>query len=95
MGEIHLSAESEAELDDIWLYIARDSGSEDIATRVVEGIRRRFSLLGRHPYIGRQREDLRPDVRSFVADNYRIIHPDTVLILHIFHGRRDIGRLLE
>ena len=35
MAEIRLSPEAEAELDEIWLYIARESGSIEVATRVV------------------------------------------------------------
>jgi hypothetical protein len=33
MGEFRLSPEAEAELDGIWIGIARESGSVDIATR--------------------------------------------------------------
>jgi len=37
-----LLPEAEAELDDSWLYVARESGSIDIATRLIEGIADRF-----------------------------------------------------
>jgi plasmid stabilization system protein ParE len=98
MGEFRLSPEAEAELDGIWISIARESGSVDIATRVVEGITERFWLLARFPYMGRRRdEDLRPGLRSFPADDYVIIHRiaegGVVLILHVVHGRRDIVAL--
>jgi plasmid stabilization system protein ParE len=42
MSEFRLSPEAEAELDGIWIHIARESGNIDIATRVVEGIAERF-----------------------------------------------------
>jgi plasmid stabilization system protein ParE len=65
MSEVRLSPEAEAELDGIWIHVARASGSADIATSVVEAIVERFWLLARHPYIGRRRDgDLRPDLRS-------------------------------
>jgi toxin ParE1/3/4 len=94
-----LSAEAEAELDDIWLYLARESGSIKLASRVVENITERFWLLARYPYLGRARdEDLRPSLRSFRADDYVIIHrieaDDAVLILHVIHGSRDIVTFL-
>ncbi len=38
MSEFRLAPEAEAELDDIWLHIARESGNADIATRIVENI---------------------------------------------------------
>lgn len=42
MGASRLSPEAEADLDSIWLHIARESGSIDIATRLVERITERF-----------------------------------------------------
>jgi toxin ParE1/3/4 len=99
MSEFRLSPEAEAELDGIWVHIARESGSIDIATRVVESITERFWLLARYPYIGRRRDDdLRPGLRSLPADDYVIFHciveDDVVLILHVVHGSRDIIALL-
>ena len=98
MSEFRLAPAAEAELDDLWLYIARESGSADIATRVVEAITERFWLLARYPFMGRRRdEDLRLGLRSFPADDYVIIHRieenDVVLILHVVHGSRDIHAL--
>ena len=100
MSEFRLSPEAEAELDGIWIYIARESGSIEIATRTVENIAERFWLLARYPHMGRRRDhDLRPGLRSFTADNYVIIHrileDDVVLILHVVQGSRDIEALLS
>jgi toxin ParE1/3/4 len=98
MAKLRVAPEAAAEIDNIWSYIARESGSTDVATRVINSITHRFALLTRHPYIGRRRNDLRPGLRSFAVANYVIIYgveePDTVLILHILHGSRDIVRLL-
>jgi len=38
MSGYRLSSEAEAQLDDIWLYVARQSGSIDTATRIVQSI---------------------------------------------------------
>ncbi|HUI84574.1 MAG TPA: type II toxin-antitoxin system RelE/ParE family toxin [Candidatus Binatia bacterium] len=99
MRNLRASPKVQSDLESIWLCIARESGSAEAATRVIDNITHRFVLLARYPYIGRQREDLRPGLRSFVAGDYVIIYrveePDTVLILHIFQGRHDIGGLLE
>ena len=98
MSGFRLAPEAEAKLDDIWLYIARGSGSIDTATHVVENITEHFWLLAQHPYLGRARADWRPGLRSFLADDYLIIHrvleDEVVLILHVVHGSRDIGALL-
>ncbi|HTD57089.1 MAG TPA: type II toxin-antitoxin system RelE/ParE family toxin [Silvibacterium sp.] len=99
MVEIRVSAEAESDLDEIWLYIARSRASENIATRIVNKITERFWLLAQHPYVGRRRDDLRPGLRSLVADEYLIIHrvesDGAVLILHILHGKRDIGAVFR
>ena len=36
MGEFRVSPEAEADLDGIWLYVASESGSIDVASRVVD-----------------------------------------------------------
>jgi len=95
MREFRLSPEAEADLDGIWFYVARESGSIGIASRVVENITERFWLLAQHPYLGRRRDyDLRSGLRSFAAGDYVIVYrideQEVVLILHVVHGSRDI-----
>jgi toxin ParE1/3/4 len=94
-----LSPAAEAELDDIWFYIAKESQSIEIADRVVDSITDRFFLLATHPHLGRRRDDdLRPGLRSFSVGDYVIIYRvenDDVLILHVMHGRRDIETLFR
>lgn len=98
MSEFRLSSEAEVELEGIWNHIALESGSFEIATRVVEGITERFWLLARYPFMGRRRDhDLRLGLRSLTVDDYVIIHrileDDVVLILRVVHGSRDIEAL--
>ena len=96
---LRLAPEAEADLDDIWLYVARESGSLEIAYRLIDAITRRFFLLGRHPQIGRRRDhDLRPNLRSFPVGEYVIIYRldgEDVLILRVMRGSRDIEGLLH
>jgi toxin ParE1/3/4 len=91
---LRLAPEVESELDDIWQYIAGESGSPDIADHLIDSITERFFLLARHPHIGRRRDfDLRPGLRSFPVGRYVIIYrieESDVLILHVVHVRRDI-----
>ena len=79
--------------------MARESGSSDIATRLIEVITDRFWLLAQHPQIGRRRDaDLRPGLRSFSVGEYVIVYRiegEDVLILHVMRGSRDIAGLLE
>jgi toxin ParE1/3/4 len=94
-----IAPEAEVELDDIWYYIAKESGSTEIADRVIDSITERLFLLARFPHIGRRRdEDLRPGLRSFVAGEYVIIYrvaDEDVLILHVIRGSRDLRALFR
>jgi toxin ParE1/3/4 len=94
-----VAPQAEAELDNIWYYVAKESGSIGIADRLIDSITERFYLLACHPHIGRRRdEDLRPGLRSFPVGEYVIIYrveENDVLILHVFRGSRDIEALLR
>ena len=94
-----LLPEAEADLDDIWLHVARESSSIVIANRVIDTITERFWLLGQRPQIGRRRDhDLHPGLRSFPVGEYVIIYrieEDDALILHVMRGNRDIEGLLN
>ena len=90
--------EAEADLDDIWQYIATEGGSVETADRLIESITRRFLLLASWPHMGRLRDDdLRPGVRTFPVGNYVIayrLEGNDVLILRVLRGSRDIEKLL-
>ena len=94
MREVHVSHRAEAEIDDIWLYIARESLSIDIANRVVDGITDVFALLARHPEAGRGRNDIGPGIRSFAISNHLIVYEltgnNTLSILHVLARGRDV-----
>jgi toxin ParE1/3/4 len=92
-----LAPEAASDLDDIWYYVARQSGSVEVADRLIDTIARRFVVLARNPHLGRRRDDdLRPGLRSFPVGSYVIIYrvegPD-VLILRVLWGGRDIPAL--
>jgi toxin ParE1/3/4 len=93
-----LAPGADVELDEIWLWTAKESGSVDIADRLIDSITERFFLLARHPHMGRPRDDdLRPGLRSFPLGRYVIIYragSEVVLILHIVAAARDIEPLL-
>jgi plasmid stabilization system protein ParE len=48
-----LAKRAEADLDDIAYYIAMESGSLEVAERVIDAITGRFPFLANHPYSGR------------------------------------------
>jgi toxin ParE1/3/4 len=83
----------EADLDDIWLYVARESGSIEIANRLIDTITDRFFVLATFPYLGRSRdEDFGPGCRSLAVGEYVIVYcveNEEALILRVVHGRRE------
>jgi toxin ParE1/3/4 len=92
-----VAPEAQADLDDIWHFVARESGSMEVADRLIDSITDRFLLLAAHPYLGRHRDkDLRPGLRSFPVSQYVIIYrveEEAALILHVTRGSRDIQKL--
>jgi toxin ParE1/3/4 len=93
MTRIRLAPQARADLDAIWLYIARESGSTDSATRTVGAIADKFGLFARFPNIGKSLESgLRPNVRTFPVSNHVIFYrvkPGEIRILRIIHASRD------
>jgi toxin ParE1/3/4 len=88
---------AERDLDEIWYYVAKESGSFDIANRLIDTITDRFFLLAGFPYLGRSREeDFGSGCRSFAVGEYVIVYTvevEDVLVLRVVHGRRDIEAL--
>jgi toxin ParE1/3/4 len=95
----HVSPKAEDDLDDIWLFVARDSGSIDRATSLIDFISERFFLLADFPLLGRSREaDIDGDTRSFPVGEYVIVYMvkgDDVVILRVVDGRRDLEQLFR
>jgi toxin ParE1/3/4 len=91
--------QADADLDEIWYYVATKSGSVDIADRIIDSITDRFVLLANHPNIGRARDkDLLLRLRSFPVGEFVIIYrieDDDVLILRVLRDRRDIAALFS
>jgi toxin ParE1/3/4 len=70
-----VAPKAEDDLDEIWSYVARDSNSFEIATRLIETITASFQFLSRHPYLGQRRDrDFGPNIRSVPVGNYIIFY---------------------
>jgi toxin ParE1/3/4 len=95
---VRISTQAEAELEEIWHYLATESGSVEVGHRLLDLFGDKFSALSKHPFLGRRRDDLRVGLRSVPVGNYVVIYRvegDDVLILHVLHGRRDIRSILQ
>jgi toxin ParE1/3/4 len=89
-----VAREVEVDLDDVWLYVATESGNMDVATRLVESITDRFCFLASFPWAGRSRDqDFGIGMRSFPVGEYVVVYcvdSDDVLVLRVVHGKRDL-----
>jgi toxin ParE1/3/4 len=92
-----VSSKAAADLDDIMFYVATESGSIEIAERLIASITARFSLLASRPYLGRSRDaDFGSGSRSLPVRDYVIVYTvedGNALILRVVHGRRDLEAL--
>lgn len=53
---IRLAPQARDDLDAIWLYVARESGSQALATRAVSSVTDKFKFFAKFPYIGKALE---------------------------------------
>lgn len=84
--------EAQEQLEEIWLYIARDNAAA--ADRLLDRIDEALFDLARRPKMGRARPELGVDIRSFVVGRYVIFYreiEDGILLIAALHGSRDIG----
>lgn len=96
MTRCRLSRQARADLDDIWLYVARNRG-EETADSLIDVITDRFLMLAAMPGSGRKRGEILPGLRSHPVGNYVIFYRQRrnwVEIIRVLHGARDIGRTL-
>jgi toxin ParE1/3/4 len=93
-----LAPQAEADLEDIAFYLFLESGSLEIADRVIQSIAERFHLLEAHPHAGRARDDLRPGIRGLPVGEYIVLYrvegADAVIV-RVVRGSRDLDALLR
>ena len=83
--------QADQDLDAIWDFIASDSIRA--ADKQIGRIGEIFEMLVENPLVGRERRELRADLRSFPVGNYVIFYiplSDGVEIIRVMHGRQDI-----
>ena len=85
---------AEADLDDIWWYIAQDN--PDAADRLLDKIEEQCQALAQFPNMGINRDELMPTLRSFPVGNYLVFYlptDDGVEVVRVLSGMRDIDAL--
>ena len=93
MNEFVLSKRAEADVDDIWTYIARND--RQAADRQIDRIYDRFEMLVQQPEFGESVGYLTAGLRRTRVGNYIIyyeIEPNHVQIRRVLHGARDVKK---
>ncbi len=96
MSEVVLSELAEADLTDIWEFIAQDNS--EAADRLIDAIHEKCQFLAATPKVGRQRPDLDPSIRSFAVGSYVIFYREStrgIEVARVLHGHRDIASLFR
>ena len=91
MNRFRVARQAEQDLEDIWLYLAKQD--ELLADRQIGQILDRFPMLSQFPDMGRQREDLSTGLRSFSIKPYIVFYnkiTDGIEIVRFLHQSRDI-----
>lgn len=96
MAELFVSRRADADLREIWRYIASDNPAA--ADRVLLRIDAKLQILRRFPQIGALRNDIRRGMRMLVEGNYLLLYEydtrkDEVDLIAVVDGRRELSGL--
>jgi toxin ParE1/3/4 len=82
---------ADLDLDSIWHFIATDD--IQAADRLISRIGKIFQMLVENPLAGRERPELRKDLRSFPVGNYVVFYvpvSDGIEVARVMNSRQDI-----
>src|SRR5436309_1485230 len=91
MSEPRITAQARADLEAAWDSVAESN--EAAADRLLDTILKQARLHAQFPLMGRPRNDLAANVRSFVVRPYVVFYrpvENTIEVLRVLHGARDI-----
>jgi toxin ParE1/3/4 len=95
LAKIERSSQAQRDLVDIWLYIADDSPAA--ADKFLDQIDTICKLLSASPLLGRSREELGRNLRSFPVGDYLIFYRPKrtgIVVVRVLSGYRNLDKLL-
>ena len=96
MAEVIRSLPANADLMEIWVYLA--GRSTETANSTIQAIGRKCQDCAEMPGIGQRRDDLSPGLRSISHGNYLIFYrlvDNGIEIVRVLHGSRDLPSQFE
>lgn len=91
MAKYIITRQAQGDIDDILAYIAADN--LDAALSFNDRLTHLFEMLADNTKTGRERPELKEDLRSFPEGNYLIFYrtwAGTAAIVRVIHGARDL-----
>jgi toxin ParE1/3/4 len=81
---------ADADLLEIWLYVAQDS------PRAADRIETQCRLLADNPRLGRARPEVAPDARAWIVGRYLLLYrerDDGIEVVRVVHGARQVEQI--
>lgn len=94
MANYIITPNAKVDIVEILEFIASDN--IDASFSFYERLIDLFETLADNPKIGRQRSELKPDLRSFAQGNYLIFYREwagIIAIVRVLHGARDLDEI--
>jgi toxin ParE1/3/4 len=91
MARVTRRPQAEADILEIWDYIAEDSVVD--ADRWLDRLDQKLALWATQPLMGRARDELAPGIRSLALGRYVVFFEplqDGIDVVRVLHGSRDI-----
>lgn len=96
MGKYMITRQAEQDIDEILVYIAADN--LDAALSFNDRLTDLFEMLADNTKAGRERPELKEDLRSFPEGNYLIFYrrwAGNLAIVRVIHGARDLDEIFS
>ncbi len=91
--KVRISGKAKDDLRQVYRYLSQKNPSA--ADNLVSDIDSKLELLGRFPFMGRERPELAPHLRSVVVWSYMIFYTmdaAEIVIMRMIDGRMDIDK---
>lgn len=96
MARVTRRPQAEADILEIWAYIAEDSIVE--ADRWIDRLDESLTLWATQPRMGRARDELSPGIRSIAFGRYVVFFdplPDGIDVARVLHASRDLDEQFQ
>lgn len=96
MAKYLITREAQADIDEILIYIAADN--LDAALSFNDRLTHLFEMLANNAKAGRERPELKEELRSFSEGNYLIFYRSwagKLAIVRVLHGARDLDEVFS